>query len=335
MKVFVSVYPFAKINPLPLQTLKASGLDISLNPYNRKLKPDETKEFAKDADLIIAGTEDLTPLIDSAPNLRFVSRVGIGLDSVPLELCRQKGILVSYTPDAVTNAVAELILGEMVVATRFVSLADSQIRNGIWTRPIGKSLHESKIGLIGFGRVGQRVANLLVPFFPQEVLVHDILDKSSALEELQKKYGLHIHQTSKEEVLAQSDIISLHLPLTPLTKNFLTLKEFQSMKSTTTLLHFCRGTVVNETDLYQVLKEKRIRWACVDVFEEEPYFGPLTELENTTLTQHMGSCTEEARLAMELGATEEVIRFVENRPLQNLVPESEYEMLVPTKERPS
>ncbi|MGD9159747.1 MAG: NAD(P)-dependent oxidoreductase, partial [Desulfobacteraceae bacterium] len=157
-KIFISTSPFGEINPEPIELLKKTGWEFIVNPMGRKLQSSEVAELALDADGIIAGTEDLRPLIEKSKQLKIISRVGIGLDSVPLDECKRRGIVVTYTPDAVTLAVAELTIGVMVCLSRSVHISDRALRENKWKRIMGKRLGESIIGIIGFGRIGSNVA---------------------------------------------------------------------------------------------------------------------------------------------------------------------------------
>ncbi|MBF0290492.1 MAG: phosphoglycerate dehydrogenase, partial [SAR324 cluster bacterium] len=308
-KIFVSTAPFGEIDHTPIELLERSGLDYTINPLGRKLKPEEIGEMAKDCDGLIAGTEKIDIVLRTANKLQIIVRVGIGLDSVPLEKCRKQGITLAYTPDAVTKAVVELTIGLMVSGPRQVALADRQLRRGEWYRLQGKRVGESIIGLIGFGRIGSNVARLLAEFQPREVLINDLKDKSSVLEQLRQEKNLNIRQVSKEEIYQHADIVSLHVPLSPKTRNLICEETIQQFRQKAFLLNTARGGIVNEQDLYQALQQKRIAGAAVDVFEKEPYSGPLAELENVILTQHMGSCSYDCRRDMEVQATEEIIRF--------------------------
>ncbi|MCX8000115.1 MAG: dehydrogenase, partial [Leptospiraceae bacterium] len=240
MKVFISTYPFGTSNRKPLEILEISNIPYTLNPYKRKLKPNETLELARDYEILIAGTEDLTPLIKNSTRLKFISRVGIGLDSVPLELCKEKGIQVSFTPDAVTPAVVELTIGLMLDGLRKISFADREIRKGIWTRPIGKRIGESIIGIIGFGRVGSGVAKTLIGFSPKQIFVNDIIDVSEKIKNL-KNLGLKIEFSSFDEILEKSNILTLHVPLTPLTKNMIYKETISKMQNFPLLINTSRG----------------------------------------------------------------------------------------------
>ncbi|MCW7462959.1 phosphoglycerate dehydrogenase [Leptospira limi] len=323
-KIFISTYPFGNYDPEPLRLLNETGWEILTNTFKRKLKSEEVAEIAKDVDGIIAGTEDLTPLIHKNPNLKFISRVGIGLDSVPLSLCKEKNIRVSYTPDAVTKAVVELTIGLMVSITRFVPNADRELRKGKWSRFTGKRLGESTIGLIGLGRVGTNVLKILAGFSPKKILINDLIDKTKEVESILRESGVSFAFVDKDQIYKESDLVSLHVPLTKLTRNLIGKDQLNQFKKDSFLINTARGGIINESDLYDALKNNIISGAAVDVFEEEPYKGNLCELENILLTQHMGSCSYDCRLLMERGAAEEIIRFFKEEPLQSEVPSDEY-----------
>ncbi len=317
-KIFISTSPFGEVDPEPIRLLKESGFEFKANPLERKLTPEEVGEMAGDCDGLIAGTEDIDLVLKKAKNLKIVSRVGIGLDSVPLKKCRDMGIVVTYTPDAVTLAVAELTVGMMISLTRHVCYADRQIRKGLWKRKLGKRIGKSIIGIIGFGRVGTNTARLLSSFEPEEILVNDILDKTEQIERF-KAQGLNIRFAEKQEIYTKADIISLHTPLSRLTKNLINKESLQQFKNDAYLINFARGGIVNEADLLFALENNLIAGAALDCFDEEPYHGTLSELENIILTQHMGSCSYDCRAAMEIEATKDMIRFFKEEPLVNQV----------------
>lgn len=311
----MSTYPFGRENSLPREILQKPSLQVIYNPLNRKLKPSETAELAKNADIIIAGTENLEPLIRSSERLKFISRVGIGLDSVPLGLCREKGIRVSYTPDAVTPAVTELAVGLILDLFRDITYCDREIRNSKWSRPVGRRIENSVIGILGFGRVGKGVVQLLSSFSPKEILVNDIKDIQKDILSFREKFGLNIRSAEKEEVCSVSDLVSVHMPLTRQTSGLIDSQVLSMFRKDAFLLNTARGEIVNENDLYEVLKTKRIQGAALDVFSEEPYTGRLKELENIILTEHIGSCSVDCRIAMETQAAEEAVHFFEGKKL--------------------
>lgn len=323
-KIFISTVPFGEINNEPVHLLDKAGLKYTINPLNRKLAADEVAELAQDCDGIIAGTEDLSVLVEKSKRLKIISRVGIGLDSVPLNECKSKGITVTYTPDAVTMAVAEITVGMMISLTRHVNRADREIRAGIWQRKQGKRIGKSVIGIIGFGRIGKNVTRLLASFNPEMILVNDIKDKTLEIEDYKEKYGLNIRPVNKKDIFRESDILSFHVPYTPLTHHMVNKKTLSLIKGNSFILNLARGGIVNEEDLFEALKNKTIAGAALDCFEKEPYSGPFIDLENVLLTHHMGSCSYDCRGRMELEATEDIIRYFKGGPLVNEVPVEEY-----------
>ena len=321
MKALITTVPFALMNQLPLELLKASGIKFLINPLGRKLTEDELIEMVEDFDIIIAGTEPITQkVIENAPNLKLISRVGIGLDSVDLLAAKKNGIKVSYTPDAPAPAVAELTLGLIFSLLRSIHVANSQLHKGQWNRIFGKRLSEITLGVIGVGRIGSRVIRRTKPFGSPRLLVNDINPTK------QSDMDFKLEWVSKQTIYENADIICIHLPLTRHTHNLITKKELLSMKSDAAIINVSRGGIINEKDLYDVLKSGHLIGAAIDVFEKEPYTGTLTEIERCILTSHMGSMSVDCRSRMEIEATEEVVRFFKNTSLINEVPQAEYEV---------
>lgn len=324
-RIFVSTAPFGAIDTTPRSELESTGWEVRYNELGRKLTPQEVASLAKDCDGLIAGTEDLAPLLEANPELRMIARVGIGLDSVPLGACRTKGIALSYTPDAVTLAVVELTVGLMISASRFVGQVDRAIRAERWIRPQGKRIGDSVVGLIGYGRIGSRVAKALSGLRPRGLLVADILDKRDELSDFVVTTGLVAEQVSTKELLARADIVSLHVPLTRLTRGMLGSPEISAMKKDAVLINTSRGGVVSEAALLDAMREGHLSGAAIDVFEQEPYTGPLSQLDNVILTSHLGSCSVDCRARMETEAAREMIRYFRGEPLTSPVPDEEYE----------
>jgi len=321
MKTLITTVPFGEQNKLPLELLDISGVDYLINPCNKRLTENELIELIPDIDVLITGTEPITKkVIDKAPNLKFISRVGIGLDSVDLNAAKERGIKVSYTPDAPAPAVAELTIGLILTLLRFVHISNSQLHKGNWNRIFGRRLADITMGIIGVGRIGSRVIRRTKPFGTPKILVNDIdLSYRSSLD-------FKLEWVSKEKIYKEADIICLHLPLTRLTKNMIRKEQLLSMKKDASIINVSRGGIINEQDLYDVMKSGHLSGAAIDVFETEPYHGKLVEIERCILTAHMGSMSMGCRSRMEIEATEEVIRFYKGETLQNEVPQSEYDI---------
>jgi len=317
-KLFISTATFGCVDETPLDKLAKYGIDFAINPNKRKLLPEETAALAADSAAVIVGTEDLTPLVESSEKLKFICRLGVGIDTVPFELCREKGIRISYTPDAVTPGIAELTIALMLASVRNLCWSDKNIRSGNWQGKTGLRLGSSTIGLIGFGRVGQRVAKLLASFEPEKVLVYDIQYDEEKIAELSSS-GLNIQSSNLDDLFKAADVLSLHVDLNQSTQNLISAPQLKTMKKKSILVNTSRGGVVNEKDLYTALKGGVIYAAALDVFEKEPYSGPLTELANVVLSPHQGSATRDCRAKMEKEAVDEVIRFFNGETLKQEV----------------
>ena len=318
-KVLITTIPFADKNKLPLYLLEENNIEYLINPINKKLTEGELTDMVADFDVIIAGTEPITKkVMDSAFNLKMISRVGIGLDSVDLIEAEKKRITVSYTPDAPAPAVAELTIGMMLTLLRSVHVSNSQMHSGEWHRFFGRRLSEVTIGIIGVGRIGRGVLEHLKGFGNPKILVNDISIKN----DISNKFN--VEWSSKEEIYKQSDIVSLHLPLTGKTKNMIKRNHLFSMKKDAIIINTSRGGIINESDLYEVMQSGHLSGAAIDVFNNEPYSGDLNKIERCLLTAHMGSMSVDCRTRMEIEATEEAVRFLTGKTLKGLVPEEEY-----------
>jgi D-3-phosphoglycerate dehydrogenase len=320
-KVLITTVPFAERNSFPLEMLSSNGIDYVINPLGKKLTEAELAEMIGEFDALVAGTEPITDYVMSrAPQLKHISRVGIGLDSVDLLAAEKRGIKVSYTPDAPAPAVAELTLGLMLSLLRSVHVANAQMHRGDWHRHFGRRLAEVTVGVIGVGRIGTRILRRMRGFGTPRILVNDILPNL----ELNREFKLE--WSAKEDIYRQADLISLHVPLTPQTKNMIQKPQLLMMKPDALIVNTSRGGIINEQDLLEVLRSGHLGGAAIDVFNQEPYRGELASIERCLLTSHMGSMSVDCRTRMEIEATEESVRFLTGRPLNSLVPETEYNM---------
>ena len=320
-KVLITTVPFGDKNRLPLELLENAGVEYLVNPLNKKLTEDELAEMVTNFDVIIAGTEQITEkVMNKASNLKMISRVGIGLDSVDLLAAEDRNIVVSYTPDAPAPAVAELTVGMMLTLLRSVHVSNSQMHQGQWYRYFGKRLSEITIGIIGIGRIGTGVLQHLKGFGNPKILVNDISPNANLEQEF------NIEWADKDQIYKEADIVSLHIPLTSVTKNMVCKNNLLSMKKDAIIINTSRGGIINEKDLYEVMQAGHLSGAAIDVFEQEPYDGQLREIERCLLTSHMGSMSVDCRTRMEIEATEEAVRFLTGKPLEGVVPTEEYEV---------
>ena len=305
-KILTSPSSMGQISNEPFDLLIKNGYTITNNPYGRKLTEDEVIELAKDCIGIVAGVEPLTKrVMDALPNLKCISRVGVGMDSVDLEYAREKGIIVVNTPDGPTRSVAELTLAITISLLRKIPQADAAMKQHKWKKQIGNLILDKQIGIIGLGRIGRKVAELFRGLKNPVIGFDPYADETWA-----KENGVEL--ASFEEVLAQADILTLHIPGNKDKSPVISTNEISIMKDGAFLINISRGGVVDETALYEALKSNKLKGSAVDVYTHEPYDGPLCDLDNIILTPHLGSYAAEGKLKMEIDACMNLINTIEN-----------------------
>ncbi len=325
LKVLVTTVPFGETNKLPLELMENISVDVTINPLNRKLTEIELSDLIEEFDILVAGTEPITKkVLQKATRLKLISRVGIGVDNVDLNEAKKRNILVAYTPDAPAPAVAELTIGLMLSLLRSIHISNHLMHNGEWKRIFGRRITEVTIGIIGVGRIGSRVLRRISSFGSPQILANDI--NSDVINNSKIAPSLKINWVSKEEIYKNSDLISIHIPKTSLTSSLITKKELLTMRSDTLIINTSRGGIVNEDDLFEVLSNGHLGGCAIDVFDNEPYNGPLSKIQRCILTSHMGSMSVDCRSRMEIEAVEELVRYVRGKKLKRPVPLSEYEI---------
>jgi D-3-phosphoglycerate dehydrogenase len=282
-----------------LQRLGSDGWRIVFNPHGRRLTEHEAFDLLNDTGAIamVAGVEPLTrTTFEKCPNLRIVSRCGIGLDSVDLAAAEECEITVVNTPDAPAVAVAELTMALLLATARKVTEADRNMHEGIWTPLMGSLVNGTRVGVVGLGRVGTRVSTL-TEAFGASVSYYDPLVDSDRFEQVDDLRTL----------AARSDFLTVHVPLVDATRHLIDQPVFHAMPDHAILINTSRGGVVDEAALAVALETGSIAAAAIDVFEREPYDGPLCWLPNAVLTSHMGSYARQARRRMESEALDNLI----------------------------
>lgn len=277
----------------------------------------EVKEV--DGIIVRANGKVSRKLMDSAPKLKVIGRHGVGVENVDLEAATEKGIWVVNTPDANDISVAEHFFGLALILSKILKKADVALREGrfeVRYQYIGKELHGKTLGILGFGRIGKKVGRIGHHGFGMKVLYYDAI----RYEEVEKE--IKATKVSLEDVLSQSDYISINLPMLPATKGLLTKREFELMKPSAYIINLARGPIWDEKALYAVLKEGKIAGAGSDVYEVEPATKdhPLFQLENFIGTPHMAAHTDEALRRMSLVA-EDVLYVLDGKaPLHAVNP---------------
>jgi len=304
MKILISSRSFG-IDESAIETMKKAGYTVVLNPHKRKLAEDEIIELLdEDVVGIIAGTEKITErVLRKAKSLRVISRYGVGLDSIDLEAAARRGITVCSSSDAPTQAVAELTLALMLNLYRRISDVDKDIRSNEWNPLMGRLLFGKTLGIIGLGRIGKAVVKLVQPF-SLTIMTND----PNPDNEFISAYKIKLSPLKK--VLSESDVISIHAPLTKETYHLIGSKELALVKKDAIILNTARGSLIDEEALIEALAKGVIGGAALDVFEEEPYYGKLKNFDNVILTPHIGSLTKETRIRMELETVENLLNVL-------------------------
>ena len=255
-------------------------------------------------------------LLDAAgPTLRVVANFAVGYDNVDLEACRKRGVVVTNTPDVLTNATAELAVTLMLAAARRAGEGERMVRTGRWTgwNPaalLGQELSESTVGIVGLGRIGTRVAELLQGFGPKLLYT----SKSARPETVWSEARLGLERVELADLVGRSDFVTLHVPLTPGTRHLVDRELLARFKPGAVLVNTSRGALVDTAALARALREGPLGAAGLDVYEHEPEVDPaLLALENVVLLPHVGSATAATRDAMARLVAENVIAVLEGR----------------------
>jgi len=314
MKILITPRSFASFSDKPLKMLTERDYKIKRNNTGRPYKKEEMLKLIKDVDGIIIGIDELSAeIIEEANELKVISKYGIGLDNIDINMATNKKIVVTNTPAANIDAVADLTFGLILSLARRIPEADKKTKSGKWGKIIGKSVWEKTIGIIGLGKIGRQVVKR-AKGFEMNILVFDIVkDKKFA-----QKYG--IKYVNLEKLLRQSDYITIHIPLNDATRNMISYEELEKMKKDAFLINTSRGGIVDEEALYDALRNNKLRGAALDAYKNEPLQEtPLKELDNVIMTPHIGAYTEEAIENMSIQAAQNLIDVLEGREPQNRV----------------
>lgn len=305
-KVLITTSSFNLGNFAQAKSLHDAGISIEVNPHGRRLSEDEVADLvATDVIAILAGLEPLTDrVLSNAKSLRVIARCGTGLDSVDLQAASRLGIDVFNTPDAPTQAVAELTIAHMLNSLRHISTTDSNMRSGKWTPTMGSLLATKTVGLIGVGRIGSAVAKLAQAFGSRVIGFDPVVSSHNSVEML-----------SLDEVLTQADIVSLHVPINDQTHHIVNASAISRMKPGSIVVNVSRGGLIDESALHDALKSQHLSGAALDCFEDEPYSGPLLQTPGVHVTAHMGSYARETRDLMEVEASTNLVNGLRKRGL--------------------
>jgi D-3-phosphoglycerate dehydrogenase len=293
-KVFIATSSFSGITKKFKNIAKIRKIKLIKNPLKKKLTNKELLKFAKNCEYIIAGTEVYDkPTIDKLPKLKYLFRLGSGLDNIDINYLQKKNVIINKSKITPEIAVAELIVGYIFTIYRDIIYHNNNLKNKIWKKKMGQILNGKTLGIIGYGKIGRYLYKILKNF-GIKILVND-------------KKKINIKNSSLISLLKHSDIISLNINLN-IKKKVLDKKKINLCKKNCIIINTSRPEVIDYHFLYEKLKKKEIFGACLDVFDQEPYYGNLIKLNNVVLTPHIGSYSKEIRSQMEEEALESILK---------------------------
>ncbi len=329
MKVLVA----DPISEEAIDLMRKEGLEVDVKT---DINHDELVKIIPEYDALIvrSRTKVTKDVIEAGKKLKIIGRAGVGVDNIDLKTATERGIIVVNAPGGNTISAAELTLGLLFAVARKIPQADKSVKEGKWERKkfMGVELRGKTIGIIGLGRIGYEVAKR-VRALEMNILAYD----PYVSEERAKSVGAKL--VSLEELLRNSDFITIHVPKTKETENLISEREFEMMKDGVYIINAARGGIVNEKALYEAIVKGKVAGAALDVYEKEPPDpnNPLLKLDNVVTTPHIGASTKEAQLSVGMIIAEEFINFAKGLPVKNAVnlprvgPE-EYQYLLPFME---
>jgi len=305
-RIFVASRSFGKIVDDGLKLLEREAI-IEDNPYGRTLTEEELERHLQDADAVVLGADKCTAkVLSSAQKLKVIGRHGIGVDNVDLKVATDRGVVVTYTPSINVDSVAEHTFGLILALVRKIPAASVSTKAGKWEglRFVGTELVGKTIGIIGLGNIGLGVAKR-AKAFGMRVIYYDI----------ELKRNVDVTYVPLDQLLKESDVISIHAALTPEARGMIGAKELALMKKGSFLVNAARGGIVDEKELIKALAEGRIAGAALDVLEMEPpdSNNPLFKMDNVIVTPHIAAYTLEAIRRMDLTVAEDIMKVLRGK----------------------
>jgi D-3-phosphoglycerate dehydrogenase len=302
-----------KINEKGIDVLEGSA-EVTFNP---KITPEELLDTIDQYEGIIvrSRTKVTKEVIENAKNLKIIARAGVGVDNIDVNEATNHGIMVVNAPESTSITVAEHAMGLMLALSRKIAIADASVKAGKWEKSkfMGMELKDKILGVIGMGRIGSQVVKR-AKAFQMDVIVYD----PYITEETAKSLGVEI--TTLEDLIQRADVMTIHVPLTPETKGLISKEQLEQMKDNAILLNCARGGIINEKDLYDVLKVRTTMGAGLDVYENEPATDtPLAELDNVVLTPHIAASTKEAQRDAAIIVAKEVKQVLNDEVPNNVL----------------
>lgn len=292
-----------------LQRLREAGCEISTHYWHDGRDEEEMLKLVPGVEAAIVSIDPFTPrVLAAADKLRVISRTGVGYDAIDIPTATEKGIVVATTPGANETAVADFTFAMLLAISRKVIENDRNVRQGKWTRVAGDDPSEKTIGIVGLGTIGKKVARR-ASGFDMRILAYDVVKD----EAFARANG--IAYVELDDLLAQADFVTLHVPLMAATRNLINEERLRRMKPTAYIVNTSRGGVIDEVALYRALKEGWLAGAALDVFEQEPPWGsPLLTLDNVLVAPHVAGNSKGAQEKVIAMACENALRVLKGEP---------------------
>lgn len=303
MKIGIPNNAFSS-NKILITELKKVSSDLKINESKIRLNGEELINFLNGCEVAIIGMEEINnEIIEQLPGLKFISKFGVGMNNINLEDLKKNNVGFDVTKGINKRAVSELTLGLILNLIRNISKSSTETKSGAWNKNGGEGLSSITLGIIGFGYIGKDLAKLISPFGTR-ILINDI--KKVSLPKNLK----NIKIVEKDYLYRNSDVISIHTPLTELTFNMINVNVFEKMKKSSFIINTARGGIINERDLYAAIKRDIILGAALDVYENEPpLITDLIKDKRIITTPHIGGNSKEAILKMGMAAINQIINY--------------------------
>lgn len=313
-KILVTSRSFGQVSEEPIKLLEQNNCSIDFKKESGLYGEEDFLKVIGEYDAVIVGADHMTAkVIEAGKKLKIICKHGAGVDNIDCEKAKEMGIPVTNVPATNSDAVADFAFGLILNTARKISANAFEVKRGKWNKDIGVDVCKKTLGIIGCGAIGRRVAKR-GQGFDMRVLGYDPYVKESA-------NLSNISLVDLDTLIKESDFISIHVPLTPDTRNLIGSKEMQQMKKGAFIINTARGGIVDENALYQFLTNGHLGGAALDVTEQEPIQAdsPLLKLDNVIITSHIASYSKESLNAVSMACARNIIKIINNETPDNIV----------------
>ncbi|MCG1011587.1 phosphoglycerate dehydrogenase [Tepidanaerobacter sp. GT38] len=313
-KILVTSRSFGQVSEEPIKLLEQNNCSIDFKKESGLYGEEDFLKVIGEYDAVIVGADHMTAkVIEAGKKLKIICKHGAGVDNIDCEKAKEMGIPVTNVPATNSDAVADFAFGLILNIARKISANAFEVKRGKWNKDIGVDVCKKTLGIIGCGAIGRRVAKR-GQGFDMRVLGYDPYVKESA-------NLSNIELVDLETLIKESDFISIHVPLTPDTRNLISSKEMHQMKKGAFIINTARGGIVDENALYQFLTNGHLGGAALDVTEQEPIQAdsPLLKLDNVIITSHIASYSKESLNAVSMACARNIIKIINNETPDNIV----------------